>query len=103
MAEWIKVGTVQDFKGAVLRCSVGGRQIVVFRLQDGCFALEDRCSHADSALGGGRIVKGCVVCPRHGARFDIKTGRNLTPPATRPVASFGAKVEGEDVFIAWSG
>jgi len=57
-------------------------------------ALEDRCSHDDGPLCEGDFdaEEGTVVCPRHGATFDVRTGKALTPPAYQPVATFPVAV-----------
>jgi 3-phenylpropionate/trans-cinnamate dioxygenase ferredoxin component len=67
------------------RVSVG-----VFNLGGLLYALEDRCSHDDGPLCEGEFDadEGVVTCPRHGARFDIRSGRPLTLPATEPVATY---------------
>ncbi len=103
MAEWVTVARVEDFRTHVLRIEHGGKLIALFKLKDAYYALEDRCSHELSALAGGRIVGRSVECPRHGARFDLATGRNLCLPAVRPVQSFPVKVEDGTISIQWNG
>lgn len=63
------------------------------------YAIHDLCSHDEASLAEGE-VEGCeVICPLHGARFDIKTGKNLTLPAVRPVKSFPVLIEDGLVYI----
>jgi 3-phenylpropionate/trans-cinnamate dioxygenase ferredoxin subunit len=72
-----------------------GVAVGVYNLGDRICAIEDRCSHDDGPLCEGDFEPedGVVVCPRHGARFDICSGRPLTLPAYQPVATFPVLIE----------
>jgi 3-phenylpropionate/trans-cinnamate dioxygenase ferredoxin subunit len=75
--------------------------IGVYNLAGQLYALEDRCSHDDGPLADGELdaEQGVAVCPRHGARIDIRSGQPLTLPAVLPVATFPVAVEaGRDVI-----
>ena len=63
------------------------------------YAVEDRCTHDGGPLGEGELVGDQVECPRHGARFDVKSGAAVTLPAVVPVKSFQVKVNGNDILI----
>ena len=67
----------------------------VYHVDGELYALEDRCSHDDGPLveGDWDPDDGVAVCPRHGARFDIRTGRPLSLPATEPVETYPVRVE----------
>jgi 3-phenylpropionate/trans-cinnamate dioxygenase ferredoxin subunit len=67
----------------------------VFNLDGELYALEDRCSHDDGPLveGDWEPEEGVAICPRHGSRIDIRTGRALTLPAVFPVDTFPVRVE----------
>lgn len=71
---------------------VGGRFIAVFNVDGEFFAVEDICTHDGGGLAGGEIVDHEVVCPRHGARFCLRTGRALSPPAYEPVQAYETRV-----------
>lgn len=71
-----------------------GTAIVVFNLDGEYFALEDVCTHDGGQLTGGTVEGTSIVCPRHGARFDIRTGAALSAPAFESTAMFPVKVEG---------
>lgn len=70
----------------------GGHSILVANCDGTFYAIEDRCTHDDGPLAEGRLRRCQVECPRHGARFDMKTGRATALPAFLPVASFPCRV-----------
>ena len=72
-----------------------GAKIGVFNCAGTLYAIEDRCSHDDGPLAEGDFEpdEGVVICPRHGSRFDLRTGRPLSLPAYIPVDTFEVKVE----------
>jgi 3-phenylpropionate/trans-cinnamate dioxygenase ferredoxin subunit len=78
---------------------VDGAQVAVFNLAGRLYAIEDVCTHDDGILTGGPIEGDQIVCPRHGARFCIKTGEALTPPAFEPTATFPVRIEGGEVQV----
>src|SRR4051794_37923483 len=89
-ADYTAVALVADIpQGTCKALEVGGRAIIVAHLDDGFRAVENRCSHAASQLDATRILKGGqLLCPLHGARFDIRTGAAKTAPAFRPIATY---------------
>jgi 3-phenylpropionate/trans-cinnamate dioxygenase ferredoxin subunit len=72
---------------------VDGAQVAVFNLEGELFAIEDVCTHDAGTLTGGTIEGDCIVCPRHGARFSIRTGAALSAPAYEPTACLPVRVE----------
>lgn len=58
-----------------------GRRICLVRVHGEVFAVEDRCPHRDFPLSGGDVVSGCLECPFHGARFDVRTGQCVSGPS----------------------
>jgi 3-phenylpropionate/trans-cinnamate dioxygenase ferredoxin component len=99
MSDWIKVGTIDQFKGKVMVYRSSIKPVAIFRLSDGYFAIEDVCSHEEASLSEGEIEDSKVECPLHGAIFDIKTGKNLALPAVLPVKSYPVKVENGDILL----
>jgi 3-phenylpropionate/trans-cinnamate dioxygenase ferredoxin subunit len=94
MPDWVDVAKADEFGPGEYRVvDIDDVEIAVINCE-GCFyAIEDVCTHDGGELTGGEI-DGCQIeCPRHGARFDIKTGEALTPPAYEPVASFPVRIE----------
>ncbi len=78
---------------------VNSTKIAVFNLGGKFYAIADTCSHEEASLAEGEIIGTQIECPRHGARFDIATGRNVTLPAVVPVKKYEVKVEGGKIFV----
>ena len=72
-------------EGAMRACDVGGREIVLCRTREGVFALDNICTHAEARMSEGRLRGAKIVCPLHGAAFDIRDGRVLSGPPLRPL------------------
>ncbi len=87
-------------EGRMLACSVEGRALVVCRTREGLFALDDICTHAFARMSEGRLRGTRLVCPLHGAGFDVRDGRVLSGPATRPLATHLARVVGGTIEVA---
>ena len=96
----IHVGRLAEIADGDVKIVQSGTLFVgVYRIGDDLYALEDRCSHDDGPLCEGDREGFEVICPRHGARFDVRTGAVLSPPATEDVDSFRVEVRGEDVYV----
>jgi 3-phenylpropionate/trans-cinnamate dioxygenase ferredoxin subunit len=99
----VDVGPVEELApGAVKIVRHGELTVGVFNGCGGLYAIEDRCSHDDGPLAEGDFDpdRCVVVCPRHGAEFDIRTGRPRTLPAYLPVATFPVHVEDGRIKVA---
>jgi 3-phenylpropionate/trans-cinnamate dioxygenase ferredoxin component len=81
--------------GGVKIVHAGPVSVGVFNVDGELYAIEDRCSHDDGPLAEGdwEPEEFVVICPRHGSRFDLRTGRPLTLPAFEPVATFPVRVD----------
>ena len=91
--KWIDAGPAADLAdGQAISLAVGRRQIALARSGDEYFAIEDVCTHDGAELTGGSIEGAEIICPRHGARFCLRTGQALTPPAYEPVQVFETKI-----------
>ena len=100
MARWIDVGSAAALSETQpLSTEVDGYAVIVLRCGEELFAIEDRCTHDGEPLAGAEVEDCQVICPRHGARFCLRTGEALTPPAYEPVRTFGAREENGRVFI----
>jgi 3-phenylpropionate/trans-cinnamate dioxygenase ferredoxin subunit len=71
---------------------VGGKAIVLFNLAGKFFALGDVCSHDNGPVGDGEIEDYEIICPRHGARFDIRSGKATSLPAVKDIPSYPVRV-----------
>lgn len=96
--KWIKACNVNDFRNTF--CFKHRRhEIALYKLVNGIFATDNSCSHEYSPLCEGIVMDGNVYCPKHGSRFDIKTGAVIDYPATAPVKTYRVKVENDEVFV----
>ena len=86
-------------EGAARVFEIDGTSLAAARSATKVFVVENRCSHDDGPLGEGRMLDGQIECPRHGARFDLATGRATRMPAVAPIETFAATIEGNDVFV----
>jgi 3-phenylpropionate/trans-cinnamate dioxygenase ferredoxin component len=75
------------------------RFIVLIHINGQFYALDDACTHDGGPLGEGVLEGHQLICPRHGARFDVQTGLALTMPAVRATTAHEVRVEGNDVFV----
>ena len=96
MSDWVKVAPVSDFPVDTRRViEVEGVRVAVFHLDDGFYAVEDACTHDGGELASGELV-GCeITCPRHGARFNLKTGAVTAPPAYEALAALPLRLAGD--------
>jgi 3-phenylpropionate/trans-cinnamate dioxygenase ferredoxin component len=78
---------------------VDGAQVAVFNLGGRYYAIEDVCTHDGGILTGGPVEGDQIVCPRHGARFSIRTGEALAPPAFEPTAVFPVRVSAGEIEV----
>ncbi len=94
VSDWLDVAPEGDFAPSSFHVvEVDELEIAVFRLSDGFYAIEDLCSHAESTLSDGKLRDDEIHCPMHGARFSIKTGAALSPPAYEAIATYPVRIE----------
>lgn len=82
------------------RVTVGELAILLCNVDGTIYAVEDVCTHDGGALDSGELDGSRVMCPRHGAFFDVTTGRALTLPAILPLPTFAVEVVDDDIFVA---
>jgi len=101
MTNLTQVATLNELPaGSQLLVEVDDVRIALFNLDGEIFAIEDVCTHDGGPLVEGEVVNGCQVeCPRHGARFDIRTGAALSLPAFEPTIAYAVTVDGDAILI----
>ncbi|MGP6156041.1 MAG: Rieske (2Fe-2S) protein [Vulcanimicrobiaceae bacterium] len=86
-------------EGTTRRVAVGSRGILLCNVEGGIYAIEDVCTHDGGPLDQGEL-EGCrIMCPRHGAYFDVTSGAALTLPAIIPVETFRVLIDGDDIYV----
>jgi nitrite reductase/ring-hydroxylating ferredoxin subunit len=100
MTEFVKVARVADVPaGGAKLVEANGQKIALFNVGGQFYAIGDACTHKGGPLSEGFIEASEVQCPWHGAKFDIKTGQNLTPPAAAPVPSYAVEIREGEVYV----
>lgn len=100
MSDWVTVARVDELVPGTRRLvDVDGSQLVVFNLDGKYYAIEDVCTHDGGQLTGGEVEGDQIICPRHGARFCIRTGAALTAPAYEPTATFPVRIENGEIQV----
>ena len=96
-----QVGSLEEIQPGTARVvEVNGQSIALCRLEQGdLYAIENRCTHDDGPLGEGELEDDRIECPRHGALFDVTTGRAVTLPAIGKVRCFAVSVADGQVQI----
>ncbi|MEU6233703.1 bifunctional 3-phenylpropionate/cinnamic acid dioxygenase ferredoxin subunit [Kitasatospora sp. NPDC047058] len=82
------------------RVDLNGVPVSVVRTDEGVFAINDTCSHANVSLSEGEVEDCMIECWLHGSSFDLRTGKPSGLPATKPVAVYPVKIEGDDVLVS---
>ena len=100
MPHFIKVATTDELADQPAKLvEVEGQKIALFRVDGTIYALSDICTHRGGPLSEGELEGAEVTCPWHGAKFDIRTGAVVGPPAPQAVKSYPVRVTGADVEI----
>ncbi len=104
MADFINVTKTDDIDpGKVKVYEVSGKQIAICNVEGTFYAIADVCTHDSGPLDQGELLGDQIECPRHGALFDVKTGKALTLPAVAPVQSYPVEVDGNDIKVEVDG
>ncbi|MCC7487590.1 MAG: non-heme iron oxygenase ferredoxin subunit [Burkholderiales bacterium] len=100
MSDWVTVAKDGELAPGEWRSvDVDGTQVVVMNLGGEYHAIEDVCTHDGGRLTGGFVTGEEIVCPRHGARFSVRTGQALCAPAYEPTAKFPVRVENGEIQV----
>ena len=100
MAEFEKVSETDEIDpGGRKSIIVDDVPVLLLRVGDEYYAIEDVCTHDGQPLTDGPLI-GCeITCPRHGARFDVRSGKPLFMPATEAVATYEVEVRNDGVYV----
>lgn len=99
-AEFVRIASLSDIPpGDMVSVQVGPEEILLVNLDGELHACDDICTHAYANLSDGDLEEGEVVCPLHGAVFDVASGVPVTPPATQALRKFAIRIEGDDVLV----
>ena len=100
MSDWVTVARLEELNPGQFRTAdLDGTRVVVFNVGGELYAIEDVCTHDGGQLTGGHVEGDQIVCPRHGARFCVRTGEALTAPAYEPTAKFPVRVESGEIQV----
>ena len=97
------IGTLEDYvNGQAVQVKRGDRTLVVVRIDQDVYVLDDRCSHEDFSLALGEVVAATceIECARHGAMFNLKDGQPVSFPATRTVARYDVVTDAGRLTVA---
>ena len=97
---WVRACGLEEIaEDRPAHADVCGYPVCLVHTAGAVYALRDECTHESVPLSEGEVADGAIECWLHGSRFDLATGRALSPPATRPVAVFGVRVNRGEVYI----
>lgn len=100
MDDFVKVATTDELPvGERKIFSVDDVTVALFNIDGTLYAIEDRCTHDDGPLAEGELSGCAITCPRHGARFDVRTGQALSFPAFEPTNVYEVEVRGNEIWI----
>ena len=100
MSNFIAVAKTTDLKpGQMKSYQANGKHVLIANWEGTFFATQDLCTHDGGTLSDGELVDGEIECPRHGGRFDLKTGAVVALPPMFPIKTFAVKTEGDDILV----
>ena len=103
MSEWVDIGPASELAEAVpLSAEVDGVAVVVVRCGRELYAVEDRCTHDGESFAGAEVESCELICPRHGSRFDLRSGDALTPPAYEAVRTYAVREHDGRILVEQS-
>jgi 3-phenylpropionate/trans-cinnamate dioxygenase ferredoxin subunit len=100
MANLIEVAKTNEIEpGTGKLIEVEGNEIALFNCDGSYYAIDNECTHVGGPLCEGDLEGDKIICPWHGAEFDVKTGKVLGPPAEESIKSYKVRVEGDSIKI----
>jgi nitrite reductase/ring-hydroxylating ferredoxin subunit len=97
---WVRAAGRGDVKaGEIIGVEIGGHSIAIYDSEGALFATDNVCTHAYACLSDGWLDGETIECPLHAARFDIRTGKVLDPPATEGLKTYPIRVVGDAIEV----
>lgn len=99
MSNFTAIAKISDVAPNTMKAlEVNGQTILIANWEGTLFATQDLCTHDDGTLSDGTLIDAAIECPRHGAQFDLQTGR-ATLPAAMAIKTFPVKIEGDQILV----
>jgi nitrite reductase/ring-hydroxylating ferredoxin subunit len=96
---WTRVATLGDFQGSrQFTCRSDRWELILLRVGSDVIVLHNYCTHLGKPLTSGRVMGGQIMCPYHGACFDVRSGAAVSGPAVFPLHRFASRLDGEDIL-----
>lgn len=97
---WVRASRLDELEeDSPVHVDIGDTPVCLVRTDGAVYAVRDECTHQSVPLSEGEVADRAIECWLHGSRFDLATGRALSPPATRPVAVYDVRTDAGDVFV----
>ena len=98
--EFVEIAPISELpNGERLFVEIADRPIVIFNIADHFFAIGDVCTHDDGPLGDGDLEDHNIVCPRHGAEFDVRTGKAMQMPAVVDIPAYPVQIRDGNILV----
>lgn len=97
---WHRVAKTEEVAaGTAVVVEAGGKRLALCNTGEGFYAIDDMCTHDGGPLDQGTLFGNRIECPRHGAQFDVTTGRAVVLPAVRPVKTYPTRIEDGEIEV----
>jgi 3-phenylpropionate/trans-cinnamate dioxygenase ferredoxin subunit len=100
VGNFVRAAAVDEIpEGMIKAFEIQHHRFVIAHAIDGFYATADECTHDGAPIADGRLKGTEIVCARHGARFDLKSGAVTAPPAIVPIDTYELKIENQDIYV----
>ncbi len=97
---WVQIATTDQLQDdEVIPIALGERQLALYRSAGDFHVTDNVCTHQHALLSDGYLEDGCIECPLHQARFDIRTGKAMCAPATQDIRVYPVRLEGDAILV----
>jgi 3-phenylpropionate/trans-cinnamate dioxygenase ferredoxin subunit len=102
VANFVAIAKVGDVRqGQVKTLRVNGHRVALCNVEGTYFATQDLCTHDGGPLGEGELIDYEIECPRHGGRFDVRSGEVTAMPPMFPIKTFPVRVQDDDIQVSF--